>query len=199
MNPKVLRKYKRLQNDFDDLLSELNKEEVKVLETSPSNEKWSVTQVMYHLNTAESLSVKYVSKKRLGSAQLKPTGLEAALRLLIARVSFYLPIKYKAPKVLGLMPAHVSYHEIKNEWQSTRKQLSSMLESLKDEELRKPIFRQPTFGRWNIFQMLSFMQAHFNRHRKQIRRTVKSVEKNKNQGGEDGTRTHDPKYAILVL
>lgn len=168
MNLKLKRKFDRLQNDLVQLLSELDKIKHEHLVSPPQPGTWSVTQVMYHLNKAESLSVLYVSKKRLGASELKPTGLEAEFRLLLARISFFLPFKYSAPKLLGDMPAHVGYEEIKQEWLKTRNNLAALLESLTEDELYKPIFRQPTFGRWNIFQMLGFMQTHFNRHRKQM-------------------------------
>ena len=168
MNPKVKKLFNHLQDNHARLLAELDKTDARILERSPRERKWSVTQIMYHLNSAESNSVLYVSKKRLGAAQLRPTGLEAQLRLLVAIVAFYLPIKFKAPSVLGDMPAQVSYPEIKTRWIETRKKLESLLESHPEDELRKPIFRQPTFGYWNIFQMLWFMRIHFARHRRQI-------------------------------
>ena len=173
MNSRVSKLYEQLQNDLIQLLSQLDKISHEHLETSPVKGKWSVTQIMYHLNKAESLSVLYVSKKRLGAAQLKHTGLEAQLRLIFARVAFYLPLKYPAAKVLGDMPAHVAYEEIKQSWLKTRSELATLLDSLPDDELHKPIFKQPFFGRWNIFQMLGFMQTHFNRHKKQMLSRIK--------------------------
>jgi hypothetical protein len=172
MNPQVRKLYNHLRDAHAELLAELDKMDTIFLERPPSEGKWSVTQVMYHLNSAESNSVLYVSKKRLGAAQLKPTGLEAQLRLLIAIIAFYLPIMFKAPGVLGDMPAKVNYNEIKNRWIETRKKLEALLESIPDDELHKPIFRQPTFGYWNIFQMLWFMSIHFRRHRRQIERAM---------------------------
>ena len=83
MNKKIAAKFERLQNSFRQLMSELDKEKPEVLEKSPSEGKWSVAQVMYHLNKAESLSALYISKKRLGAAQLKPTGISAQLKIFI--------------------------------------------------------------------------------------------------------------------
>ena len=177
MNQRVSILFHRLQEKHAALLQELDKVAPEILEKSPQENKWSVSQVMYHLNSAESNSVLYVSKKRLGAAKLKQTGIEAQLRLIGALVAFYLPIKFKAPNVLGEMPPHVNYSEIKSWWLETRTKLSALLESLPDDELRKPIFRQPTFGYWNIFQMLLFMHVHFNRHRLQMMRTIKEVKR----------------------
>ena len=177
MNQVVASRFKRLQDDHRLFMAELDREKQEVLETSPAPGKWSVTQVMYHLNKAESLSVLYVSKKRLGVAQLKPTRIEAQVRLLVAWIGFNIPIKYPAAKVLGDMPPVVKYDEIKPQWLKTRESLASLLESLSDDEIRKPIFKQPFFGRWNIFQMLSFMQIHFSRHKKQMLRAMEMVKK----------------------
>lgn len=175
MNKKVAAQFEHLQNDLLQLIVLLDKESPKVLETSPAPGKWSVTQVMYHLNKAESLSAIYVSKKRLGAAMLKPTGITAQFKILVAWIGFNIPVKYPAAKVLGDMPEHVGYGEIKEGWLKTRQTLSNLLNSLNDDEIRKPIFKQPFFGRWNIFQMLSFMQIHFNRHRKQMLRAIEAV------------------------
>jgi hypothetical protein len=172
MNRKVFKQFTTLQKDFTQLLEHLDKIPNDILEKSPFEGKWSVTQLMYHLNSAESNSIKYVLKKRLAAPQLKRTGINASLRLLGARLAFYLPLKFNAPQLLGAMPAHVAYPEMKQAWTETRKQLLALLESLTDDEAAKPIFRQPTFGRWNIYQMLGFMQTHFNRHRKQMMRAV---------------------------
>jgi hypothetical protein len=175
MNHNVQQKFTALMNEFEQLIAELDRHDPAVLEKPPAPGKWSVTQVMYHLNSAESRSTLYVTKKRLGAAQLKPTGFGAWLRLQSARFAFYLPLKFRAPNLLGEMPDHVSYAQIKNEWIQTRSALRFLLDSLPDDELVKPIFRQPTFGRWNIFQMLGFMKTHFRRHRKQMMHTIMLV------------------------
>src|SRR5690242_7042544 len=99
MNQKVSKQFRALQNDFTELLEYLDKIPADILEKSPFEGKWSVTQVMYHLNSAESNSVKYVLKKRLAAPQLKRTGVDASLRLLGARLAFYLPLKFNAPQL----------------------------------------------------------------------------------------------------
>ncbi len=68
MNKKIAAKFERLQNSRVQLMSLLEKENPQILETSPAPGKWSVAQVMYHLNKAESLSALYVSKKRTNKA-----------------------------------------------------------------------------------------------------------------------------------
>src|SRR5437868_973838 len=122
MNGKAARLFTRLQNELLQLLTELDKQEPSLLEKSPAPGIWSVTQVMHHLNSAELLSIKYVSKKCLGAGQLERTKFEAQLRLVVARIANYLPFKYRAPQVLGEMSPHVAYAEIKQSWLQTRKE-----------------------------------------------------------------------------
>jgi hypothetical protein len=180
VNKKVSDLYDSLQDEFMQLVAEMDNYDRNLLEKPPAPAKWSVSQVMYHLNSAEARSVQYVNKKRLGAAQLKRTNINAQLRLFAARFAFYLPVKFRAPDLLGEVPKYVSYEQVKNKWVQTRIELKSLLNSLQDDEVYKPIFRQPTFGRWNIFQMLGFMKTHFRRHRKQIKRTIKEVQFLKN-------------------
>jgi hypothetical protein len=88
-------------------------------------------------------------------------------------VAFILPFKYKAPKVLGDMPASVDYPEIVIKWNDTRKKLKELITQLPEDMLSKNIFKQPAAGRLNIYQMIDFMQAHFNRHQKQVNSILK--------------------------
>src|SRR5258706_12274376 len=108
MNLKVAAKFEHLQNSHRQLIAMLDKETQKILETSPAPGKWSVTQVMYHLNKAESLSALYVSKNRLGAAQLKHTGMWAQIKILMAWIGFNIPLKNPAAKDLVDMPANVN-------------------------------------------------------------------------------------------
>lgn len=143
------------------------------IETPPFPGKWSVSQIFYHLNKAESLSVLYVSKKRLDSNNLKRTGVSEQIKMIFLKLRFILPFQIKAPvNLLGDVPEKVDYKNIIMEWNETRNKLRDLLYSLPDEMLYKNVFKQPAIGRINIFQMLDFMQAHFNRHQKQVERII---------------------------
>jgi|SRR6185312_4284405 len=172
MNKKVEAKFTLLENSRIKLLERLEKVDTRKLNTPPAPGKWSVAQVFYHLNKAESNSVIYVSKKRLDINNLQKTGLWEAFKLWLVKLAFALPFKYKAPAVLGDMPDNVDYKIIVAEWTETRKRLKELIESLPDDMLVKNIFKQPAAGRLNMYQMLDFMQSHFNRHLTQVGRIV---------------------------
>lgn len=173
MNIKLEIRLSRLENSRKELLEEIKVIDAKKLTRSPSKGKWSATQVIYHLNKAECQSLIYVGKKMKDVENLKKTGINEWLKNLVLKVGFFLPIKYKAPvNVLGDVPENVNYSDITKQWDETRKQLKALVSSMPEELLSKNVFKQPVVGRINIYQMLDFMQVHFNRHRKQIERAI---------------------------
>lgn len=174
MNSKLSTAYKKLEDSRQQLLDELRSVSAEKLQTSPAPGKWSVAQVFYHLNKAEGMSVLYVSKKRLDVNNLRITGFKEWFRLLIVKLGFLSPLKFKAPvNLLGDVPEKVDYNEIVAQWNETRNKLKELLESLPEDLLVKNVFKQPAAGRLNIYQMLEFMQFHFNRHRIQALNAAK--------------------------
>ena len=172
MNELIHTKFSRLENSRFALIEKLKSVVPSELETQPYPGKWSVSQIFYHLNKAESNSVIYVSKKRLDVSNLETTGFKEQFKLDMLKLVFVLPFGLKAPAVLGDMPESVDYAAIVAEWNETRNKLKELLESLPGDMLYKNVFKQPAMGRVNIFQMLDFMQAHFNRHQKQVERII---------------------------
>ena len=175
MNKKLEIKLRQLEGSRLQLLNELSKIPITKLNTSPAQGKWSVAQVIYHLNKAESLSLVYIGKKMHDVNNLKKTGFIEWLKLLIVKIAFWSPLKFKAPvNVLGDMPENVDYTDIVAQWNLTRNNLQQFLEKMPEELLSKNVFKQPAAGRLNIYQMVDFMQVHFNRHCKQINALTKS-------------------------
>lgn len=175
MNSLLHKKTAKLEDSRLALIERLNGIAPSELEASLFPGKWSVSQIFYHLNKAESQSVLYVSKKRLDIQNLKKTGLTEQIKMVLIKFRFMLPFAIKAPvNVLGIIPEKVSYNAIIAEWAETRNKLKELLESLPEDTLYKNVFKQPAIGRVNIFQMLDFMQAHFNRHQKQVERIILS-------------------------
>ncbi len=174
MNEAVNKKFLKLEDSRIRLIKTLKNIPQVKLETPPHIGKWSVSQIFFHLNTAEKFSTIYVSKKRLDVNNLKKTGLKEFLRMVGLKLIFVLPFGLKAPvNVLGDVPEKVDYNNIVSEWNETRNKLKELLNSLPDDMLHKNVFKQPAIGRINIFQMLDFMQAHFERHQKQVQRIVR--------------------------
>lgn len=175
LNQLIHTKFSKLEDSRIALIERLKSLALSELEAQPLPGKWSVSQIVYHLNKAESLSVLYVSKKRLDIHNLKRTGFKEQAKLLGLKLLFVLPFNLKAPvNVLGDVPEKVAYNESIFQWDETRKKMKELIDSLPEDMLYKNVFKQPAIGRINLFQMLDFMQAHFNRHQKQVERIVKT-------------------------
>jgi hypothetical protein len=172
MNKKVENKLSLLESTRLVMLEKLKNVDVQKLNTPPAQGKWSVAQIIYHLNKAETNSVIYVSKKMKDVSNLKKSGLYEKLKMLVVKLAFILPIKYKAPVILGEMPDNVDYNEVIIKWGETRKRLKELLATMPENMLSMKVFKQPAAGRLDIYQMLDFMQVHFNRHVKQVERIV---------------------------
>ena len=168
MNKRVEAKLSLLESTRLSLLEKLKTADIKKLNTSTAPGKWSVAQIIYHLNKAESNSVIYVSKKMKDVNNLKKSGLYERIKMLAVKIAFALPFRYKAPAVLGDMPQDVDYNDIIVKWEETRKQLKELIASMPEEMLSLKVFKQPAAGRLDIYQMLNFMQSHFDRHLRQI-------------------------------
>lgn len=173
MNKKALHLYNKLEKSRMALIHEISMYNHEKLETPHKQGKWSVSQIFYHLNQAESVSMNYVMKKMQEPEKLKNTGIAEAIKLNIVALLFVSPIKFKMPEVLGEMPEKADYEVVLRNWDKTRVNLKQLLETIPDEMMTRNLYRQPGAGRINIYQMLRFMHIHFSRHRRQVRKAVK--------------------------
>jgi len=173
MNKRLEEKFNELENSRNLLLGRLSRVDEKILIIPPKEKKWSIAQIFFHLNQAETLSIIYVRKKMQGLPNIENTGIVARLKLILAKIILWQPIPYQAPAVLGEVPEKINYSEIVDKWNETRNNLKQLLNDIPEDALTKELFKQPTAGRLNIYQMLDFMQSHFERHKKQVEKIIK--------------------------
>ena len=175
MQKKMLRlKLDKLEESRKILLTELNALDEKILKRKPAPGKWSVNQIIYHLNLAESGSIRYVKKKMLGGHDLKNTGIMAATRSFFLKWLLQSGYKWKAPKVLGDVPEEVNYSDVIQNWNETRHELYLLIDTLPEELIGKEVYRHPRAGRLNMLHMVEFFQDHFDHHLLQINLLKKS-------------------------
>jgi DinB superfamily len=62
--------------------------------------------------------------------------------------------------------------QLDKKWSQVRHDIFELLNKLPDEDYKKEIWKHAIAGKMNAYQMLSFFNIHFNRHRKQIYRTM---------------------------
>src|SRR4051812_3155727 len=119
------------------------------------NQKWSVSQILSHLITAERLSLLYMKKKSLGIKEVDNSGIWEEIKFLTLKISQRLPLKYKAPPVLNEEPKVLAFPEIVKQWQAVRKDFSQFADSLDRQDLKKKIYKHPFAGRLNVTHAIS--------------------------------------------
>ena len=173
MNARLRSLYDQLENERRRLLLDLGRAAVDNLDRKPSNNKWSINEILAHLVTSEQLTLRYLKKKSLGVDQLRNSGAIEKMKWIILKVSQRLPIKYKAPgHVVINTPAALSLTDLIMLWTSTREELRDFLTTIKDENLNKLVYKHPVAGRFDVVHCLMFMREHYLHHLPQIRRLL---------------------------
>lgn len=172
MENKIKNKFERLEDSREALIRTLDSVDESVLNKSPRPGKWSVNQIIYHLKKSEHASYNYVTKK-LQSDDLTRNGYKSKVASFILKIAFILPLKYKAPKVLRNVPENLDFPDLSNTWKKNRVALGELISALPEKTGHRNIYRHPYAGRFNLYQMLTFFQDHFDRHRRQVLRILK--------------------------
>ncbi|MBW8051460.1 MAG: DinB family protein [Cytophagales bacterium] len=176
MNNKLRIKFDHLENNRLELMENLEKFGEKELSFQPDQDKWSIIQVIHHLNKTEQLSVAYINKKLQYRTNIKNSGLGAIIRSFLLKLALRSSFRFKAPKFIADVPKTNTFESIKDQWGQTRKDIRKLLDEFPDDLLDKNIFKHAFAGRMNIYQMFNFMQDHFDHHLKQIGRIKKEID-----------------------
>jgi len=156
------------------LLNQVKDMPIDQFNFSPTQGKWSISQVLTHILTAESLSIGYMKKKAQGIDQLEDSGVLQVLILELLKVSQRIPsLKFKAPKVVvDKTPAALPIHEIIQKWDAQRADLKLFLDGIEEKNAKKLLYKHPIAGRLNPRQALIFLGEHIGHHLPQIKRLL---------------------------
>lgn len=177
MKQDIKLQWNSLENKRVALMTSLSKYDNDVLNKKPNQEAWSTVQVMQHLMNAEMQSLNYMKKKLSHSIKVPKAGIKSRLRRFALRVAFALPFKYKAPPQLEVFPDYSNFDALKIQWASQRLELQDFIEILPDNVFHSEIWKHQIMGKMTISQMIDFFESHFDRHQKQIEKTMKIVHK----------------------
>jgi len=177
MKKATIQKLDQLDIELRNLLRELEAYSEAKLNEQPDEDSWSVFQVMYHLILSEHYSHQYVQKKLSFNPELKKAGFVSELRRMVLNMYLAAPLKFNAPTaVRDNLPEHATFWEIAKKWKDQRVLLRDYLQQLPEDFYDKEIYKHPFAGRLSLDGMLAFFQRHFQRHRKQIFRTLRKVD-----------------------
>lgn len=172
MENRIKNKFERLEESRKALIRSIESVDENVLNIPPKPNKWSVNQILYHLQLSEYASYNYVTKK-IKADHLTRNGIKSKMASLILKIALILPLKFKAPKVVSTPPENIDFNELSNTWEKNRMALWDLISTLPEETAHMNIYNHPAAGRFNLAQMLTFFQDHFDHHEKQVLRIIK--------------------------
>lgn len=170
----LITQLQELDKELDDLLHALGSYSHEALNKSPKEGAWSATQVLHHIKLAEYYSLKYCEKKLSFKPKLSKATWRENLSGKLVKWYLQAPLKVKAPTIMSgsALPSESQLADIESEWKKQRKDLQQFFEALPKEYIDKAVYKHPFGGRLSFAGMLEFYLAHFERHRKQIWRTI---------------------------
>lgn len=175
MNSQIEKQFNKLEKDRQELFETLHGYTDEKINRKPSAEAWSAAEVIAHLITAEEMSLKYLSKKILDTSKAQPEGIKGQWRWLLVQIVFTFNIKFKAPEIVEPKLGYQSLAELESKWSHIRTKTYQVLSKLSDEEVKKELWKHALAGKLNLYHMLQFFNVHFQRHKKQINRTLAAV------------------------
>ncbi|MBK7038321.1 MAG: DinB family protein [Bacteroidetes bacterium] len=168
MQSTLEKKYQILVNNYDQLLNLCEKLDYAGLNDPITSGKWSVAQILTHINISISITTAYLVKKIQYPEKIPNTNFTTGLRSVLLNAALRSDIKFKAPKVVSAVPEINSIEKIEFEWQTQKKLLFDLLESFPPHLLNKAVFRHPLAGRITLKQTLEFLNLHLLHHKRQI-------------------------------
>ena len=136
----------------------------------PSENEWSVAEVVHHLSLVE----QYVINSLEQSLAQPPQRLSMIRRLIPTRIVASRLLRVKAPK--GVQPLDPPPKEqLLENFNATRARLKSLCAEHDQARLRQIIFKHPFLGPIDGAATISFVGYHELRHYKQIREVLKKL------------------------
>ncbi|MEM8524907.1 MAG: DinB family protein [Bacteroidota bacterium] len=178
MDKSVEKKLDKLDADLRNLLTDLDGYSEQTLNRKPDEKSWSVFQIMTHLILAEGGSIKYIQKKLSFSPELKTAGATAKARSVLVNAYLSSPLKRKAPEAIAgdNLPKYTTFWDVAKKWKNQREELRTYLDELPADLFDKELYKHPFAGKMTLGEMLAFFQKHYNRHKKQIYRTLRKLD-----------------------
>ena len=162
LDSKTFKIFKKLENLPDNKLSF-------------SDDKWSISEILYHIWLAEISSEKYIRTKIQYPETIIKTPALSYIKAYLTKYFLLLGFSINAPKVTANFPEKIHLKELENNWKNSRSSFSNLVIELNEKNLaHKAIFRHALMGRINLSLTLFFFELHFDHHLKQISKRINS-------------------------
>lgn len=171
----LIQAFQKMESERESIIAEMRNYSADQLVSKPSENEWSVAEVIMHLVVAESGALAYMRKKLEFGGHRKATA-SSSFKQKLLNFAISLPIKFKAPKVAQIEEGEkITFNEAADKWFSVRQELLAEYDKMDDELASHELFKHPAAGKLSALQSVKFMRQHMNRHVKQIRNTIKQV------------------------
>lgn len=174
MHPSFQKLFEEIESQRKSILSSVHHLTQDQLNKPLAPGKWSVSQILSHLITAERMSVNYIQKKIQGIEQIEDTGLWEELKINLLKISQRLPgLKFKAPnRVVENTTFYNDLSTITKEWDLVRNEFKTLLEKIPAQYINRRIYRHVRAGYLNVRHALIFFREHIIHHTPQIKKLV---------------------------
>ncbi len=173
MNPKLKFLFEDIEKQRIQLLDDVRKSPER-FDLKLRDEQWSIHQILAHLITAEKLTNQYISKKIQGIDRAGDSGIWEELKMIVLKVSQRLPFKFKAPAVVvKFTPSYSGIDDLVADWDKTRSEFRALLGQIKDEQVKRKIYKHVVAGKLNIMHAVIFLKEHVAHHWPQVNNLLK--------------------------
>ena len=170
IHEKWLRTIERDRKDLWDSLASLTQDQFT---RQPKSGKWSISEIVSHLMTAEKLSLEYMKKKSLAIESLGDSGWFDEIKMVFFIASQRIPVKYSAPKaVVKNTPRSTELATLSKEWSSIMLAYREFLGGIPAKYARRKIYKHPFLGRLDAKHCLQSINEHYHHHLPQIKRLL---------------------------
>jgi DinB family protein len=161
---------KRLDSVHAKLLQTISPIDPKIFSQRPSENEWSVAEIVQHLSLVEERVVNDLAKAIEG----EPQRVRFLKRLVPTSIVSSRLLRVKAPKAVNPITVPEKETAIQN-LDRARQNLKTLCDTHGAARLRNLIFKHPFLGDIDGVATISFVGYHEHRHYKQIREVLRKI------------------------
>lgn len=164
------RALRRLDSIHSELLDTIVSIDDPLFSRCPSENEWSVAQIVHHLCLVERRVVKDLEKQLANP----PQKLSALRRLVPTSIVASRLVRVKAPKAMNPVDPPAKNEIIEN-YNAARSKLKELCATHSRQRLKQVIFKHPFLGDIDGAATISFVGYHEIRHFKQIKEVLRKL------------------------
>jgi hypothetical protein len=166
----MIRTLKRLDAAHQRLLATLAPISPELFSQRPSEDEWSVAQIVHHLCLVEARVIQEIEKELANP----PRRIRFVRRLVPTSIVASRLIRVKAPKAMNPLNPPNKEESISS-YYATRKKLKDLCATHGKDRLKQTIFKHPFLGEIDGRATISFVGYHEIRHYKQVREVLRKL------------------------